>query len=185
MKRSSNVTAINTSGEKWISDSQLDYVFSVGVIHHILDPGPLVEAAYESLKPGGYFFAWLYGYEGNELYVRIMQPIRIITTRLPHILVRIVVELLYCVLLFHRIASKVFRLPLHPYLAKVFWPLSPQKRRLVIYDQLNPAYAKYYRRKEAIDLFENKGFENVQIHYRHNYSWSVLGQKPPVKPAAK
>jgi len=60
------------------------------------------------------------------------------------------------------------------YLAK----LSPEQHRLVMYDQLNPAYAKYYTREEARALLESAGFSNVRIHHRHGYSWTVVGQKP-------
>jgi hypothetical protein len=58
--------------------------------------------------------------------------------------------------------------------------MSPNKRRLIIYDQLKPAYAKYYTRQEAINLLENVGFINVRIHHRHGYSWTVIGAKPLV-----
>ena len=52
------------------------------------------------------------------------------------------------------------------------------KRRLVIYDQLNPAYAKYYREHEARALLSDAGFRNVRLHHRHGYSWTVIGEKP-------
>ncbi len=56
--------------------------------------------------------------------------------------------------------------------------LTPDKRRLVIYDQLNPAYAKYYTRAEARALLEQAGFVDVQLYHRHSYSWSVVGTRP-------
>jgi hypothetical protein len=61
------------------------------------------------------------------------------------------------------------------YMQTVYCRLAPDKRRLVIYDQLNPAYAKYYREDEARRLLENSGFKNVRTYYRHSYSWSVTG----------
>jgi hypothetical protein len=56
--------------------------------------------------------------------------------------------------------------------------MTPAKRRLVIYDQLNPTYAKYHKRHEAIALLEKSGFINVKAHHRHGYSWCVLGETP-------
>jgi len=50
-------------------------------------------------------------------------------------------------------------------------------RRLVIYDQLNPAYAKYYTREEAQDLLARQGFVDIRLHHRHGVSWTVLGTK--------
>jgi hypothetical protein len=49
---------------------------------------------------------------------------------------------------------------------------------LSVFDQLNPAYAKYYRRDEAIALLRNAGFEEITCRHRHGYSWTVTGRKP-------
>ena len=54
----------------------------------------------------------------------------------------------------------------------------PERRVQVIFDQMKPAYAKYYRREEAMQLVRSAGFENVRVHHRHGYSWTVLGTKP-------
>jgi hypothetical protein len=69
-------------------------------------------------------------------------------------------------------------LPLRGYLLAVFEKMSPQKRRLVIYDQLNPSFAKYYTRPEAEKLLLDGKFKDVQVHHRHGYSWTVIGTKP-------
>jgi hypothetical protein len=57
--------------------------------------------------------------------------------------------------------------------------MPPDKRRLVIYDQLNPAYAKYYTQTEAEQLLARAGFSDVRTYHRHGYSWTVIGTKPP------
>jgi SAM-dependent methyltransferase len=178
MKRCLEVTAINANGESWRTDRKLDYVFSIGVIHHIPEPDQVIQAAYEALKPGGCLFLWLYGYEGNEAYLRVIGPLRKITTKLPHLFLRVLVELLYGLLCVYWGIQKVIPLPLSVYLEKVLWPMTPNKRRLVIYDQLNPAYAKYYKKEEAVQLLKKAGFQAIQIHHRYGYSWSVIGQKP-------
>jgi hypothetical protein len=49
---------------------------------------------------------------------------------------------------------------------------------LTIFDQLNPAYAKYYRREEALELMEKAGFADVRLYHRHGYSWTVVGSRP-------
>ena len=51
------------------------------------------------------------------------------------------------------------------------------KRRLVIYDQLNPAWAKYYTKEEAESLMHRNGFEKVTLYHRRIYSWTVVGEK--------
>jgi hypothetical protein len=60
--------------------------------------------------------------------------------------------------------------------------LEPSHRRLTIYDQLNPAYAKYYTRAEAEQLLVEAGFVDLHLHHRHGYSWSLVGTKPVRSP---
>lgn len=172
------VTAINATGDSWNVDKELDYVFAVGVIHHIPKPEPVLRTAFKALKPGGHLFLWVYGYEGNEIYLSVARPIRKITAQLPHVILRALVELLYYPALIYCILTSCFSLPLRSYFQRVFRWLPPAKRRLVIYDQLNPTYTKYYKKQEVFRLLSNAGFGNIRLHHRHGYSWSALGQKP-------
>ena len=50
-------------------NEEFDYVFSLGVIHHIPKADLAVQNIYRSLKPNGQFIMWVYGYENNELYI--------------------------------------------------------------------------------------------------------------------
>ena len=61
---------------------------------------------------------------------------------------------------------------------EIMGKLTPDKRRLNIYDQLNPAYAKYYTSQEAEALLREAGFDNILLYHRHGYSWTVIGTKP-------
>jgi hypothetical protein len=69
-------------------------------------------------------------------------------------------------------------LPMRNYMRNHYGKLTRSKRRLTVYDQLNPAYAKYYTKAEALELLEAQGFENLKIEHRHGYSWTVRGEKP-------
>ncbi|MBS3919000.1 MAG: class I SAM-dependent methyltransferase [Deltaproteobacteria bacterium] len=178
IRNSERVTCLKTTGDQLPPYGDLDYVFSIGVLHHIPDPKPVVGAAFRALRPGGQFLLWLYGKEGNEPYLALIKPLRVLTRPLPHLALASLVWLIYHSLnLYIRLCHR-FQLPLREYLLSIFDKMSPEKRRLIIYDQLNPAYAKYYTRQEAIKLLEDKGFVNVRIHHRHEYSWTVIGTKP-------
>lgn len=118
---------------------------------------------------------WLYGREGNGAYLAIFGTLRAITKRLPHRLLAGFSYLLDGLAMLYTAVSRVLPLPMRQYMQNVYWRLAPDKRRLVIYDQLNPAYAKYYREDEARALLENNGFRNVRTHSRHGYSWTVMG----------
>lgn len=173
------VERLNVTGEHLPADSALDYVFSIGVIHHIPEPAPVLTAAYQALKPGGTCFIWLYGKEGNELYLSIFGPLRRITARLPGPVLSVLCHVLTAGLDIYRFFCRFLPLPLRDYVINVIGRFDRSKRYLVIYDQLNPAYAKYYTRTEAIQLLENAGFINVEAYHRHGYSWSVAGVKGP------
>ena len=172
------VTCLNIRGDELPAYGDLDYVFSIGVLHHIPKPDPVVEAAYGALRPGGRFLVWLYGKEGNGLYLAFTKPLRVITKRLPHFLLACLVETIYWPLMVYVHLCRNLPLPLKKYMTSVLYKMSPRKRRLIIYDQLNPSYAKYYKRREAETLLIDGKFKNVRTHHRHGYSWTVIGEKP-------
>lgn len=172
-----NIEVIQKRGDEIPFDKEIDYIFSIGVIHHILEPGAVVASAFRALKPGGRFIIWLYGYENNELYLFLIKILRPVTTRLPHRVLVVVSHLLNIPLTLYVWASRILPLPLHDYMRSVISNLTWHKRSVVIFDQLNPSYAKYYKRKEAIKLLEDHGFI-VEIHHRRNYSWVAIGTKP-------
>jgi len=178
VKEPEKVTFLKMTGDQLPEYGDLDYVFAIGVLHHIPNPKPVVEAAYKALKPGGHFLVWLYGKEGNNLYLTIVNPLRKITRRLPHLFLLALVWIIYFPASLYSKLCKIFPLNLHEYMIYVFGKMSPEKQRLIIYDQLNPAYAKYYTREEAMRLLEDGGFVDVKIHHRHGYSWTVIGTKP-------
>ena len=172
------VTCLRVTGDKLPPDARLDYVFSIGVLHHIPDPAPVVEAAFKALRPGGRFLVWLYGKEGNSLYLALFKPLRVLTKHLPHLVLVSLVEIMYWPLLLYIKSCQRLPLPLRGYILSVLEKMPQDKRKLIIYDQLNPSYAKYYTRQEAEKLLADGGFENVRVHHRHGYSWTVIGTKP-------
>ena len=167
---------VHGTGDALPGRGDLDIVVSIGVLHHIPEPRPVVEQAYRALRPGGKFLAWIYGHEGNELYLGVAEPLRRLTTRIPHPLLVALTWALYPALRGYALACARLPLPMAAYMHRVIAPLSGQAARLVIYDQLNPGYAKYYRRDEAMELF-SWIFDRVELHHRHGYSWTILGHK--------
>jgi SAM-dependent methyltransferase len=172
------VTCLNVTGDNLPPTGDFDYVFSVGVLHHIPDPVPVVQAAYSALKSEGKLAIWVYGKEGNELYLLFVEPLRKITSLMPHWLLEGLSWILYFPLAIYIQLCKVFPLPLHNYATNVIGRMTPDKQRLIIYDQLNPAYAKYYSRDEVISLLQQGGFVDISVHQRHGYSWTAVATKP-------
>jgi 2-polyprenyl-3-methyl-5-hydroxy-6-metoxy-1,4-benzoquinol methylase len=170
------VKCIQATGDQ-LPDGQYDMVLSIGVLHHIPDPMPVVHAAYRALKPRGQMLIWLYGLEGNDLYLRFLMPFRALTKRMPHRFNAAASHVLDIPLVAYMIACRYLRLPLYQYMRSYIGKLTADKRRLVIYDQLNPEWAKYYRRDEAEQLLAAAGFQGVRSHHRGGYSWTVVGTK--------
>lgn len=172
------IICLNLRGDMVPTDLEADAATSIGVLHHIPDPEPVMRAVHAALKPGGTFIAWLYGREGNELYLRLVEPLRVVTKALPHwVLTALCHVLTFCLALYVWLAG-IAPVPMGRYMTEVIRPLDYAKRYLVIYDQLNPQYAKYYTQVEARRLFETAGFVDIHLHHRHGYSWTVTARKP-------
>jgi len=174
------IVARKLLGEELDEIDTYDLIFSVGVLMHVPNPIPILWAAYRALKPGGKLFIWIYSKDGNKAYISFVRPLRAISSKLPHVLLVPVIWVTYFSLIVYQKLCKFFPLPLKDYITNVLWKLSPEKRRLVIYDQLNPTYVKYYTENDVRELFKDGGFSNVELHHRHGYSWAATGTKPKV-----
>ncbi len=171
------VEYLRGGGEQIPADGRFDYVFSIGVLHHLEDPGTVVSASHRALRAGGRMLIWLYGREGNELYVSFVSPIRAVTTRLGPWLRAFLCHVVNLLLAPYVVLCRALPLPMSQYCTNVLGKLSWRKRFLVIYDQLSPTVARYYDAREARALLEQAGFERVTLHHRHGYSWTVIGTK--------
>ena len=174
--RADRIAYVRALGED-LPLGQYDFVFSVGVLMMIPNPRPVVERALQALKPGGQMLVWIYAREGNEGYLRVAEPLRRLTTRLPDSVVAALSHGLNVPLSLYVGLCRTLPLPRHRHLRNVMARMSWRQRSLVIFDQLNPSYAKYYRRSEAEALLRDAGFADVRSHHRHGYSWAVRGVK--------
>ena len=121
---------------------------------------------------------WLYANEGTALYRGFLACLRTFATLLPHAALATLVRIIDVPLSLYIALCRVVPLPLHDYVRNVLSRFTPQKRRLVIYDQLNPTHSRYYSRAEAEQLLTDAGFVDVRLHHRRRYSWTVIGRKP-------
>lgn len=176
--RADRIDYLQDSGDQLPPDLGLDYVVSIGVLHHIPEPAPVVRAAFAALRPGGRCIVWLYGHEGNETYLSLALPLRRLTVLLPHRLLVVLSYGLEWALTAYIWLCRILPLPMRSYMRSVLAKFPRSVRRLTIYDQLNPAYAKYYTRTEAGALLAEGGFVDVRLYHRHGYSWTVSGARP-------
>lgn len=172
-------------------EAQVDFVFSIGVLHHLDAPQAGFEALVRHLCPGGTIFVWVYGRENNGWLVRVVNPIRVaLTSRLPR-------PALYAcswvvAALLHPIVRLIYRpangegscrwvrrvLPYNDYLA---WLGQFQFRHNhhVVFDHLVAPVAFYLRREELEAWFQEAGLEVIHISWRNRNSWRGHGRVLP------
>lgn len=153
-------------------EDRFDIVFSIGVIHHLENPHLALANLTQAVKPGGTLLVWVYGYEGNEWVVRYINPIRKVTSRLPLPLTHAVSYLLSLPLF---LALKIWT-PKPEYLQQIHrYPF--YQIHSIVFDQLLPRIANYYRRNEVEELFSSLPLKEYSIHNNRNMSWTIVGTK--------
>lgn len=60
-----------------------DFVYSIGVLHHLKVPKAGFDSVIRNTKDGGKFHCWVYAKEGNKLVIYFVEPIRKIVSKLP------------------------------------------------------------------------------------------------------
>ena len=168
-----NIKVINKSGEEFTTSEKLDIILSIGVLHHIPNPDPVLKNCKNNLKKGGTILIWLYGKEGNGIYLLLINIIRVFTTRMPDIFLRYLVNLIYIPLSIYTFISRRVKTPMRDYMLNVIGKMDKYSQKQVIFDQLNPIYSKYYERHEVFELLHRNGFKNIEIHRRHGYSYTA------------
>ena len=177
LKNNKNLEVINSDGLSFKTPELCDFIYSLGVIHHIKNPTDILKNINKNLKSKGKILVWVYGYENNILYICIYKFLSIITKKLPDKILYFIAMLLNGCLQPYIFLCKFFNLPLKKYFLEVFNKCGWVKRNDIIFDQLNPAYAKYYKKKEIEKELLDAGFVNLKFYHRHSYSWTVLGEK--------
>jgi len=174
-----NLKLINKAGSDF-EFRNLDVIVSLGVIHHIPNPNPVIKNVYDSLKKGGYFILWVYGHENNKFYVLSQRLVRVLSSRFPDRILNWLSFVLTYIFDFYGVINKnVFfgKLSLNEYYINVFAKCPRQEKKYIIYDQLNPSYSKYYKKDEVHFLLDQHGFKKIELWHRHNYSWTAIAQK--------
>ena len=154
-----------------------DLAFTLGVLHHLPDGEAGFVSLLRCVRPGGRIHIWVYGREGNEWLLRLVDPLRRqLTSRLPLALLRVLAWLvaaplhLVLLLLYRRAARWPFRLPYSPYLVWLSgFPL--RHTHQVVFDHLGAPIAHYYRREEVSAWFERAGLAEHVLTARNANSW--------------
>ena len=69
-ENSNNLKIVNSDGANFQLDEKCDYIFSLGVIHHIKNPVDVLTNIRKHLKENGKIIIWVYGHENNLFYTK-------------------------------------------------------------------------------------------------------------------
>jgi len=170
-----NVECLQLPADK-IPLMDFDFVFCAGVLQFIPDQFSALKAMGKSLGPNGQIFLWVYGQENNDLYLKFIKPLRKITSRLSHEALEKLSTFMLIPACLYSFLCKYMPLPLSSYIREYFSRMDNYSKKLIIFDQLNPKTARYYRKEELIDILKYSGFYDIRIHHHLGYSWSVLAR---------
>lgn len=152
---------------------EFDFALSIGVIHHLEDPARAVQKLAQSVRLGGQVLIWVYGYEGNGWIVRYVSPVRrLIASRMN---IGLLHFLTYCVSIPFYLFVKF--LPTRSTYFQQLKGFRFSHTHSIIFDQLLPAIAHYYRESEAKDLLRQADLTDVTAHHVNGISWAVIGRK--------
>lgn len=153
---------------------RFDLAFSIGVIHHLAHPETALANMARAVKPGGRVMIWVYGRENNGWIVRFADPLRkALFSRLPiglvHALSLPPTALLWLALRLGLDRLEYFRLIRRFDFAHL---------RSIVFDQMLPKIANYWRRDEVEALMTGAGLEDVRLAWVNEISWAAIGTKP-------
>ncbi len=153
-------------------ENEFDIVFCIGVLHHLADPRRAIENLVRAVKPGGTLILWIYAYEGNERFLKWVNPVRFaITSRLPLPLTRLLSKILTALL-------KIWLLfPQQKEYFKLLQQMSFRHIEAIVFDQLLPTIANYWKREEVLQLVANLPLSNLRLQHTNGMSWTVVAEK--------
>ena len=154
------------------AEADFDVVFSIGVIHHLEHPRLAVERLAAALKPGGVMILWVYAREGNEAYLRWMDPARRwLTSRVPPAAARALAKALTALLKLYVL------LPQRQEYLRLLRERSFRHVEAMVFDQLLPAISNYWTRDEVLALIAGLPLRVRHLTHTHGMSWTLVAEK--------
>ncbi|MBC7627772.1 class I SAM-dependent methyltransferase [Ferruginibacter sp.] len=187
-----NVRMINASADSIpFNDNTFDLVLSIGVLHHIPDTQMAMQNCVSKVKPGGYFFVYLYYNLDNRGFVfrfifKIVNWIRKIISSMPSVLKKLMCDLLAVmiyvpiiftgkVLHFVGLQGLAKKIPLSYYQDKSFFII-----RNDALDRFGTRLEHRFSKAEIQLMMETCGLINICFSDNKPY-WHAIGKKDTAK----
>jgi SAM-dependent methyltransferase len=169
------------------ADESFDFVFSLGVLHHIPDTTKALASLSKKLKRNGFLLLYLYYALDNrsrlyKVIFNLVNSIRKVISSLPSAAKRFVCELLAVFLylplvllstLLQKIGAVAMakKIPLHYYVGKS-WKVI----RNDALDRFGTPLEQRFTKVEIAKMLEDNGYQNIQFSPNMPY-WHVVAQK--------
>jgi 2-polyprenyl-3-methyl-5-hydroxy-6-metoxy-1,4-benzoquinol methylase len=169
------------------ADSTFDFVFSLGVLHHIPDTKEAMKKCVEKLKPNGYFLVYLYyNFEQRGLIFKsifwLSSLLRFIVSKLPSSTKKLVCNLIAAFIYFPLIyISKVVEVLGMKSLSNKI-PLSYYKTHSIniifndALDRFGTPLEQRFSREEIAEMMTSAGLKEIVFSNNEPY-WHAVGKK--------
>lgn len=165
-----------------------DYAYTIGVIHHLIDPSVGFKSLASKIKPGGHFSVWVYGAENNRWITTIVNPLRTRFTsrmnrrallhlsKVPTAILYAATKLIYGPLNRSQGGAAIARhLFYNDYLSSISgfgW----REQHTIVFDHLVAPTANYVTREEFEKWWKDVGASDVVIGWHNKNSWRGFGK---------
>nr|MBA3572909.1 hypothetical protein [Pyrinomonadaceae bacterium] len=166
---------------------EIDYAFSVGVLHHLPDAHRGFLSLASKVKPGGHLSAWVYGAENNEWITRWVSPMRerltsrinpgalLHVSKLPTAFVYLATKLIYRPL--NRVAGGA--VARHLFYNNYLMAISGfgwKEQHTIVFDHLVAPTAHYIPRGAFEQWWRDIDATDVSIQWHNKNSWRGFGR---------
>jgi SAM-dependent methyltransferase len=167
-----------------IRDKSFDFIFSLGVLHHLPEPELGYRSLIPLLKEGGALFIWVYAYAVRKVALEIL---RFVSQRLSNDNIRRMAYL--CNLVDYGVFVNFYRLlsvlPIVDYLVRNCSP--PRVKEYARhgfkvgytdwFDRLSAPISNYYKRHEMLEWLERSQLSNTRLNLVEDSWWWLYGER--------
>lgn len=168
------------------AEGTFDFAYSIGVLHHLPDPGRGLKALASLVKPSGALFLWVYS-RRRRITNFFLELSRALTTRLPYPLVNGLSFLgalvdQYAFILPYQMMRRI------PGVGSVLERVTPPRIRIYSrypfqvlhadwFDRLAAPIRFYYYEPEVGELMRSAGLSDIRVTPTGLYGWRACGIK--------
>jgi len=164
-----------------------DFVYSIGVLHHLPQPEMGFRSLVEYVKPKGSIFIWVYS-DQRKFTLRLVEMTRKVTTRLPLGILKVICYIAAFLdyyffirpLAFLKKSKLLKKTGLEKLIFPRIWLYSKYPFQVNFadwFDRLSAPIRFYYNEKEISEWFTQAGLKNIKVSSTDYYGIRAYGEK--------